>query len=36
MAAAARRKPNCFNLLRQLQLLGQMGRSEVGGFQASL
>ena len=33
MAGAVRKKPNCFNLLRQLNVLQQMRRSDVGGLE---
>jgi len=33
---SVRRRPNAFNLLRQLELLEKMNRSTVGGFEAMI
>ena len=33
MSGALRKKPNCFNLLRQLNVLNKMRRTDVGGLE---
>ena len=35
MSGALRKKPNCFNLLRQLNVLHKMRRTDVGGLEVS-
>lgn len=34
LGSTVRRRPNCFNLLRQLNMLERMGRVDVGSLEA--